>query len=170
MSTTSRNINASQDGSAYTSDLNDALAAVDTCHAGSTAPTDDVLDGKLWLDTSGTNPILRIYRGAWVPLFEVTTSGATVQGTIPDDGHNHTISNIDGLQAALDTAGDSSGDISVDFSAAVLNIGTNVDFGAWTVSESSNKLYFAYNGVNKMSVDNSGNLVVTGNITAYGSV
>lgn len=40
----------------------------------------------------------------------------------------------------------------------------------WTVVESLGILYFKYNGVNKMKLDSSGNLTVTGNITAYGTV
>lgn len=39
----------------------------------------------------------------------------------------------------------------------------------WTVSESGGKLYFAYGGVNKASLDSSGNLIVIGNVTAYGT-
>ena len=39
----------------------------------------------------------------------------------------------------------------------------------WTVSQSGTTLYFAYSGVNKMSLDSSGNLTVVGNITAYGT-
>lgn len=39
----------------------------------------------------------------------------------------------------------------------------------WTVSESAGKLYFKYGGVNKASLDSSGNLIVTGNVTAYGT-
>jgi len=167
MSQTTRTVTANQDGTAYTADYNDALAAMDTCHSGSSAPTDEVLDGKFWLDTSGANPILKIYRGAWVPLFTVTSGGATVQGTIPDDGHNHTISNIDGLQTALDAAGVTTGDIGQDFSAATLNIGTKIDMGAWTITESSGHLYFANNGVNRMKLTSAGDMLVFGNITAY---
>lgn len=39
----------------------------------------------------------------------------------------------------------------------------------WTVSEFSGSLYFAYGGVNKMRLDSSGNLVLLGNVTAYGT-
>lgn len=39
----------------------------------------------------------------------------------------------------------------------------------WTVSEFSGSLYFAYGGINKMRLDSSGNLVVVGNVTAYGT-
>jgi len=44
---------------------------------------------------------------------------------------------------------------------------TTADFGAWTVTESGGVLYFKHNGTNKMKIDGSGNLSVTGNVTAY---
>ena len=40
----------------------------------------------------------------------------------------------------------------------------------WKVKESGEVLFFEYNGVNKMKLDSSGNLTVTGDITAFGSV
>ena len=40
----------------------------------------------------------------------------------------------------------------------------------WTVLESGGYLYFKYGGVNKMRLDSSGNLIVVGNVTAYGSL
>lgn len=39
----------------------------------------------------------------------------------------------------------------------------------WTVSQSGSKLYFAYNGTNKASLDSSGNFIAIGNVTAYGT-
>ena len=45
-----------------------------------------------------------------------------------------------------------------------------VVFGNWTIRESGGVLYFLTGGVNKMKLDASGNLTVTGNVTAYGSV
>ena len=47
---------------------------------------------------------------------------------------------------------------------------TTVDLGDWTITESSGVLYFATGGTNKMKLDASGNLTVTGNVTAYGTV
>ena len=41
---------------------------------------------------------------------------------------------------------------------------------SYTVVESGGYLYFRYGGVNKMRLDPSGNIVVTGNVTAYGSI
>ena len=47
---------------------------------------------------------------------------------------------------------------------------TTVDLGNWTITESAGALYFATGGVNKMKIDASGDLTVTGNVTAYGTV
>jgi len=40
----------------------------------------------------------------------------------------------------------------------------------WTAVASGTTLTFAYNGVNKMKLDSDGNITVTGNVTAYGTV
>lgn len=69
MSTTTLTISADQTGTAYTADLNAGLAAINTCHSGNTAPTEDLFAGKFWLDTAGSNPILKIYRTGWKSLF-----------------------------------------------------------------------------------------------------
>jgi len=47
---------------------------------------------------------------------------------------------------------------------------TTVDLGDWTVTESGGSLYFATGGTNKMKLDASGNLTVTGDVTAYGTI
>lgn len=39
----------------------------------------------------------------------------------------------------------------------------------WTAVEVGGKLYFRYGGVNKMSLDSSGNLIVAGDITGFGT-
>ena len=40
----------------------------------------------------------------------------------------------------------------------------------WAVTEAAGVLYFSVNGVNKAKLDSSGNLIVAGNVTAYGTV
>lgn len=40
----------------------------------------------------------------------------------------------------------------------------------WTIVETAGVLYFKYSGVSKFSLDSSGNLIVVGNNTAYGSI
>jgi len=47
---------------------------------------------------------------------------------------------------------------------------TTVDFGDWTITEDAGVLKFATGGVNKMSLDASGNLTVTGNINTSGTI
>jgi hypothetical protein len=39
----------------------------------------------------------------------------------------------------------------------------------WTVFQSGTKLFFAYNGVNKVSIDSNGNIITVGNVTAFGT-
>jgi len=47
---------------------------------------------------------------------------------------------------------------------------TTADFGDWTVTEDAGVLKFATGGVNKMSLDASGNLTVTGNVNTAGTI
>jgi hypothetical protein len=68
------------------------------------------------------------------------------------------------LQAQLDTKAPS---ISPTLSGTItVNGGTQ----SWTAIASGTNLTFAYNGVNKMRIDSSGNITVTGNVTAYGTI
>ena len=55
-------------------------------------------------------------------------------------------------------------------SATSTTVSGNVLFTGWSIRETGTKLYFAYNGVNKMSLDTGGNLVVTGDVTAFGTI
>jgi hypothetical protein len=64
MPSTTRILDANVNGTVYTSNANDALEAIDTCHSGATAPTDEVSNGKLWLDTSTTPGVLKVYNNA----------------------------------------------------------------------------------------------------------
>ena len=90
MATTTRILDANVNGTVYTSNANSALEALDTCHSGATAPTDEVANGKLWLDTSTTPGILKIYNNAtWEVVHSGTVDinggaidGATINGTI----------------------------------------------------------------------------------------
>ena len=42
--------------------------------------------------------------------------------------------------------------------------------GGWTVEQDGTNLLFKYNGTSKMKLESNGNLTVTGNVTAYGSI
>jgi hypothetical protein len=73
MATTTRVLTASVNGTVYTANANGALEAIDTCHSGATAPTNEVANGKLWLDTTTTPGILKMYNNA---TWEVVLTGA----------------------------------------------------------------------------------------------
>jgi len=58
------------------------------------------------------------------------------------------------------------------FTGTVTIPGVTVSGGTqnWTATASGSNLTFAYNGVNKMRIDANGNLTVTGDVTAFGSL
>ena len=84
---------------------------------------------------------------------------ANLTGTIPTWNQNTT-----GNAATATTAASCSGNAATATTAASL---TTTNF---TVVESGGYLYFKHGGVNKMRLDSSGNLVVTGNVTGYGTI
>ena len=81
---------------------------------------------------------------------------------------------IDGLTANVQTQIDAKSPIASPTFTGTATIPTaaitTADFGDWTVTESAGVLYFKNSGVNKMTLDASGNLTVSGNITAYGGI
>ena len=87
MATTTRVLTASVNGTVYTTNANGALEAIDTCHSGATAPTNEVANGKLWLDTTTTPGILKMYNNAaWEEIGGSTSSptfaGLTTTGNV----------------------------------------------------------------------------------------
>jgi hypothetical protein len=87
-----------------------------------------------------------------------------------------------GLQVAGGVTGALTGNVTGNVAGNVTgnvtgNLTGNVSAGAgtisttnWTVIESGGVLFFRHSGVNRMRLDSSGNLTVTGNITAFGSI
>ena len=86
MATTTRVLTASVNGTVYTTNANGALEAIDTCHSGATAPTNEVANGKFWLDTTTTPAILKQYNNAvWsvvVNATNVATAGALMDSEV----------------------------------------------------------------------------------------
>jgi len=65
-------LTCAQSGTSYTTNLNNALASIDTGHVGITAPTSEVVQGKFWLDISAADMVLKIYSGsAWLPMLNL---------------------------------------------------------------------------------------------------
>ena len=78
----------------------------------------------------------------------LTVSGAVSSGAISTGANDITSTGtVQGGQFTLDNSSDD-----------------------WTFTVSSNKLIISYSGTAKMELDTSGNLKVTGNVTAYGTI
>lgn len=69
----------------------------------------------------------------------------------------------------LNTTGNITASGNLTISTGTATVGT-IDFGDWTITESGGVLYFATSGTNKMKLDATGNLTVTGDITAFGTI
>jgi hypothetical protein len=122
------------------------------------------------------------------------SQNVTLTAAVADDSHNHTIANIDNLQAELNAKQNASNAlIDSDIGSTVqahdalldavdqdVSSGSNVTFGTvtadtfsfanWTVTESGGSLYFATGGTNKMKLDASGNLQVVGNVESNATI
>jgi len=80
---------------------------------------------------------------------------------------------VDGVTSAIQTQMDLKAPLASPTLTTPTTSGTvtiNGGTQSWTVVPSGTNLTFAYNGVNKMRLDSSGNITVTGNVTAYGTI
>ena len=80
---------------------------------------------------------------------------------------------VDGVTSAIQTQMDTKAPSdSPTLITPTLALGITIWGGTanWTAVPSGTNLIFAYGGVNKMKLDSSGNITVTGNVTAYGTV
>jgi hypothetical protein len=178
MPSTTRILDANVNGTVYTSNANDALEAIDTCHSGPTAPTDEVANGKLWLDTSTTPGVLKVYNNASWTLVQsgpdVNVTGAFTSKGIDDNAAatamtldasgnvlvGKTVSDIttQGTRIrplALDTSRDSS---------AALNVNRNGTDGDMVI------LYKDGSGIGGIGVSNTDNVYLYGFATNHGGV
>ena len=112
--------------------------------------------GGQWMLTNGTT-------GAFTLTFRTAAAGTTV--VIPS-GYNVTAYS-DGTNVFFETAFISPTLLTPTTSGTITVAGGTQN---WTVIPSGTNLTFAYNGVNKARLDSSGNLTVTGNVTAYGTI
>jgi hypothetical protein len=108
-------INCAQTGTAYTGALNSALGSLNSMHSGAVAPTLNLVDGMLWLDTSVADNIMKIRTGgAWHVLFDFNgTDYRTIIPGLTDTAtssvlalSNTGISLIDGKKIFLGTGND----------------------------------------------------------------
>lgn len=63
----------------------------------------------------------------------------------------------------------SSAGVTVPTKAVIYDSGGGIVYGSWTIKESGGNLTFSVSGSTKMRLDTSGNLTVSGDVTAFGS-
>ena len=126
--------------------------------------------------TSGTLPMARL--SGTLPALAATNltaiPAANITGTLPAISG----ANLTGIVSLPAQSGHSGKYLTTNATAAswaTVTVPTNitanaVDFGDWTITETSGVLYFATSGTNKMKLDASGNLTCVGDVTAYGRI
>jgi hypothetical protein len=200
MSTTAITLTCAQSGTSYTTNLNSALAALDTCHSGATAPTNELAQGKFWLDTSSGDMVLKIYDGtSWLPMLDLDGGVMKAEKALTADTLTtaRTVTLAGGASGSFSYDGSANstltmavaGNAAQAFSASTVTATTvnattstvttanattvnasTVDLGNWTVTEVTGTLFFATGGVNKMKLDASGNLTCVGDVTGFGTI
>ena len=115
------------------------------------APVQTSANGK-YLKSDGTN-------ASWD---QIDISTGDITGTLPVANGGTGVTTSSGSGAVVLNASPS---ISNPTFSGTTTLGSN-----WSVVESAGVLFFRYAGVNKMKIDSSGNITVTGNVTAFGSV
>ena len=137
-----------------------AAESIDAFYLGAQAsdPTvdlngDPVTAGDWYFNTTFNET--RIYNGSSWQATAISSSGFLTAGDI-----GSTVQGYDANTAKLDVA--------QTFTAT--QTFSTVSLGNWTITESSGVLYFATGGTNRMKIDASGNLTVSGDVTAYGTV
>lgn len=109
-----------------------------------------------------------------VSIFTSATADPTitlnVTGAVSGSA-NTTLTNLG--NGTINLATTQQADTSVTTLRATNTSGTAIQIGAsndWTVEVSADDLIFKHNGVAKMKLENDGDLTVTGNVTAYGTI
>ena len=100
-------------------------------------------------------------------LTALKIGGATVNTSVTE------LNYVDGVTSAIQTQIDTKApSASPTLTTPTLASTITITGGSanWTAVASGTNLIFAYGGVNKMKLDSSGNITVTGNVTAYGTV
>ena len=128
---------------------------------------DDLLDG-----TTAIKPNLDL--GLWkVGGTAVTATAAEINKLDGLTATTAELNFVDGVTSAIQTqidakAPSSSPTLTSPTLASVVTITGGTQ--SWTVTASGTTLTFAYGGTNRMRLDSSGNLTVTGNVTGYGTI
>jgi hypothetical protein len=107
-------------------------------------------------------------------------SNTVVFGVLPNSNTTASAANSASTIIARDTSGNfAANTITANLTGLATNATNAVNAtnatritnsGGWGITPNSTTLFFSYNGTNVATLDSSGNLVVIGNVTAYGSV
>lgn len=110
--------------------------------------------------------------GGTAQSLTVNNSGSGVSSPASFNGSSAVTISYNTIGAAAFNGTNATGtswNISITGNAATATSVTKLATSNWTVQEIGGKLYFQYGGSNKASLDSSGNLIVTGNVTAFGT-
>jgi len=121
--------------------------------------------GNISISTTATSdPTLTLSGDASGSATFTNLGNATLSVTVADDSHNHVISNVDGLQTALD------GKLSTTGKAADSNLLDGIDSGSFVRSDTSDTMSGTYNITGNLGVGNTtpGNTFNNGKAIALG--
>ena len=105
-------------------------------------------------------------------LTALKIGGATVNTSVTE--LNYVVGVTSAIQTQIDTKAPSASPTLTTPTLTTPTLASTITItggtASWTAVASGTNLIFAYGGVNKMKLDSSGNITVTGNVTAYGTV
>ena len=99
----------------------------------------------------------------------VSGTTGTFSGIVTGSSFSGAGTGLTGTAASLSIGGNAATATSAT-NATTAAAATSLATTNWTVVESGGYLYFKYGGVNKMRLDSSGNIAVTGNVSAYQTI
>jgi len=115
-----------------------------------------------------------------LPFSSITSTPTTISGYGITDAFDGAYSSLTGTPTTLSGYGitdaaalagaNFTGAVDVDATLTANTLALDNGSNDWTFEVSSNKLIIKYGGTAKMELDTSGNLKVTGNVTAYGTI
>ena len=115
-----------------------------------------------------------IHASAMTTTGSITADSMIVTGSVTADQFISTSTGTPTLTSASDINIAPAGQVNVtsdmEVTGNLLVQGILSNLTEWAITEVNGKIYFQHNGVNKMSLDSSGNMVITGDFTAFGTI
>ena len=115
-----------------------------------------------------------LHASAMTAVGSISADNMVVTGSVTADEFISTSTGTPTLSSASDININPAGQVNVtsdmEVTGNLLVQGILSNLTDWAITEVNGKIYFQHNGVNKMSLDSSGNLVITGDFTAFGTI